>query len=217
MAISMLTDPDCISSWSRSNEKNMQRDQSNGVILVQFSLNRLKELYCENKYIADRLQVRKEIFNALKHAATDATPSNPLAKFLFGLALGDGFGCDIADLQTGKALILIAAKVYQDPEALNYLACRQFHINPEVAVKLFRLAAEQGHQHAWKSLGIAYLYGKGVQQDYSEALQCLQQAGDVAADLYQRLRTKLCRDVPQEKERRANILESRTRARFLFT
>ncbi len=212
----MLTDPDSIRAWSKRNQANMHRDQSNSIILVQFALNRLKELYCENKYIADRLKVRQEIFAALQHAATESMPANSFAKFLWGLVLQDGFGCEHADLETGKALILVAAKVHRDPEALNYLACKQFNANPEVAIKLFRLAAEQAHPHAWKSLGIAYLYGNGVKQDYSEALRCLQQAGEVAQVLYSRLQTKLRRDVKKEQERRSNISESRSRTRFLF-
>jgi len=37
------------------------------------------------------------------------------------------------------------------------------------AVKLFRLAAEQGYASAQNNLGFMYAYGRGVPQDYAEA------------------------------------------------
>ena len=39
------------------------------------------------------------------------------------------------------------------------------------AVKLFRQLAEQGHQWAQRRLGSMYAEGKGVPQDYQEALK----------------------------------------------
>lgn len=215
MAIATLADPDSIRAWRLSNQDMVQQDPSNGTLLVQFSLNTLFELYCQSNLIADRLKKRTEIFLALQHAATDAA-ATPIAKFLWGLALRDGFGCEAPDVATGNALILVAAKVHQNPEALNYIAARQFHINPEVAVKLFRISANQGNKYAWKSLAIAYIYGKGVEQNYATAVHCLKSAGEVGKELLQQLKTFLIQHVKTEQQSRAYSDALVPRQRFLF-
>ena len=100
-------------------------------------------------------------------------------------------------------------------EILNYMALTQYKKDPTEAVKLFRWAAEDGSLHAWRSLGIAYMYGKGVKQDYFQAIKCLQRSGDMGKELLHKLKDHLKREIAELKHSRAmeRILP---RSRLLF-
>ena len=55
------------------------------------------------------------------------------------------------------------------------------------AIRLWRLAAEQGNAFAQYNLGDAYHYGEGVEQDYAEAVKWYRLAaeqGDEDAQLF---------------------------------
>jgi TPR repeat protein len=45
-------------------------------------------------------------------------------------------------------------------------------------VRWYQKAAKQGHAEAQYRLGVAYVYGKGVPQDYAEAVRWYRKAAD---------------------------------------
>jgi TPR repeat protein len=50
--------------------------------------------------------------------------------------------------------------------------------NAYEAVRLYKLAADQGYKSAQYNLGYCYEYGKGVQKNHAEAIRLLQLAAD---------------------------------------
>ena len=59
---------------------------------------------------------------------------------------------------------------FQCDLALCYLLGDRVPKNSKEAVRLFRLAADQGHQEARNYLANCYLDGEGVEKDYEQAM-----------------------------------------------
>lgn len=51
-------------------------------------------------------------------------------------------------------------------------------ISPEQAIDYYMLSSQQGCPAAWYNLGLAYKFGKGLEQSFEEAFECFKKAAD---------------------------------------
>lgn len=181
VAKSIFANHKCIEEWLEESSRTIKKDPRNKAVLdVHVALDEAYDLYFPTVEAKDSNILptvkRLEIFSRFERSARTGCPN---AMFFEGLARREGFGCK-KDLTTGNALIQVAAIARNCNLALNYLGVSYFSQAPEMALKFFQQAALNGYDRAYKNLGIASLYGRGIGQSYAEAIRCFKTAGAVA-------------------------------------
>ena len=116
--------------------------------------------------------VDPDIKLAVKYYKLAAKKGDPVAQYNLGLLYEEGKGVHQSDKLAFENIEKAAKQGYA--EALCHLGALYEEKNEfKLAAKCYQFAVDRGHEGAKRNLGLLYLEGKGVDQNYEKAIENL--------------------------------------------